>query len=57
MGTIKYKIDISRTCGNCDDFDKEKSVCTIRYVISNGKRNYISRIANQKGCPAFMFKI
>lgn len=50
-------IDIRCICGNCDDFDSEKQVCTIRYVLKDGNRYLMPRKATQKGCKVFMFKI
>lgn len=50
-------IDIRCVCGNCDDFDSEKQVCTIRYVLKGGNRYLMPRKATQKGCKVFMFKI
>jgi len=42
-------------CKNCMDYDPEKQVCTIRYVIMKDKsRIPMKRKPNQKGCPVFL---
>ena len=51
-------MDISMTCKNCDDFDEEKQVCTIRYKILEDKtKEPMKRKPNQSGCTVFMFKV
>lgn len=51
------KIDIRRICGNCEDFDKQKSICTIRYKIKGLERCPLPRKSSQKGCQVFMFSV
>ncbi len=44
-------------CVNCMDFDADKNVCTIRYLIhKDGTKSPMPRKPNQKGCKVFMQK-
>ena len=52
-------MDASNTriiCKNCMDFDADKNVCTIRYVIDKDVRNPMPRKPSQKGCQVFLLK-
>ena len=54
---MKEQIDIRKVCANCEDFDIEKSICTIRYALKGKDRKPLYREANQRGCTAFMFNV
>lgn len=54
---MKNDIDIRKVCSNCEDFDKEQSICTIRYSIQGKERKPLPRKPNQRGCTAFMFDV
>lgn len=46
-----------KVCSNCMDFDSDKNVCTIRYVIHVDKtKDPMPRKADQKGCDVFISK-
>ena len=45
-------------CKNCADFDSDKNVCTIRFLIHKDKsRTEMKRKPSQRGCKGFMYKI
>lgn len=46
----------SKTCGNCYDFDKEKSICLIRFCTYNKNRTPMKRKATDTGCKVFLYK-
>ncbi len=44
-------------CGNCMDFDSEKNICTIRYLIhKDDTKSPMPRKPKQKGCRVFIRK-
>jgi hypothetical protein len=46
-----------KICKNCMDFDSDKNVCTIRFLIQKGKpKGPLPRKHNEKGCEVFMEK-
>lgn len=48
---------LRRVCVNCMDFDSEKNLCTIRYLIHADKtKSPMPRKPNQRGCEVFMMK-
>lgn len=53
----KISNEMKMICANCMDFDADKKVCTIRYLIHRDKsKTPLPRKANQKGCQVFMHK-
>lgn len=47
-----------KACKNCEDFNSEKEVCTIRYTILKDKTKVpMKRKPGQTGCKVFMYKI
>ena len=54
---MKKEIDIRKVCSNCEDYNSEQRICTIRYVINGKDRKPLLRKPSQKGCTAFMFNI
>ena len=50
-------MDIKIACRNCDSFDVNERICTIRFVVAKDKTRTPMRRRPGQSCQAFMFKI